>query len=381
MEEVLDLPLSSGYRIPTIGLGTGRISADAAEASVSCALQNGYLHLDCASNYKNESGVGIAIRKAIEDGIVARESLFVTSKLWNHQHAAGDVPIALEQTLHDLGLEYLDLYLIHWPITDTRPPALMPTLRETWGAMEELVDRGLVRSIGVSNFSARKLQELCAFARIRPAVNQVELHPLFRQDRLLEVAAELGVHLTAYSPLGSHSLSNALLEHPTVCSVASALGRTPAQVVLRWALQRGCSAIPKSVTPSRIASNRCVDSWALSAEQMALLSTLGPQTRCMDGARFLNPHGPYASPTQLWDEEEEIGNHPTALEHPLAASESDDDGSQQRKVKIEHEIARKDPRPSVPTVLPPHPSIRLSVTRLFVRRGDDLVWAQTTHTS
>ncbi len=186
---------------------------------------------------------------------------------------------------------------------------LEPSVAETWGAMEALREAGAARSIGVSNWSARKLLAMREHATVFPAVNQVELHPVHRQDALLAACAELGTHVTAYSPLGSPDSASmikhdgaSVMEHPAVARVAEAVGRTPAQVLIRWAVQRGTSVVPKSVTPARIDANFAVFDWELSDEQMAELSSIEPQARMLHGEFWLKPDGPYKTLADLWDE-------------------------------------------------------------------------------
>lgn len=305
--------LSSGYSIPLVGLGTWKSEPGVVGAAVSSALEAGYRHIDAAAIYGNEHEVGEALSAAISGGKVKREDLFVTSKLWNSKHRAADVRPALEKTLKDLRLDYLDLYLIHWPITGVPGPELTPPVVETWAALEALVDAGLVRSIGVSNFSVKKLGRLLDVARIPPSVLQVEIHPYWRNDALLNFAESKGIHVTAYSPLGSPDSSHLFkrkksldpLRDEVVGEVAAKLGRNAGQVLIRWALQHGTSVIPKSVSPARIAGNLDVLSWAIPADDFVRIETLPEQQRNVHGAVFLNPKGPYVTLEDLWDEPED----------------------------------------------------------------------------
>jgi len=304
------ITLNDGRKMPQVGLGTWKSEPGQVKAAVKVAVKCGYRHIDCAAIYQNEAEVGDALSELFAEGVVSRDELWITSKLWNDYHAAADVPKACERTLADLKLSYLDLYLIHWPVaTNCTGDVLTPTTKETWAAMEALRDAGKARSIGVSNWSAKKLRAMQAHAAIFPAVNQVELHPLNRQDALLAAAAELGTHLTAYSPLGSPD-SAAMIKHEgasvmesaVVKRIADAVGKTPGQVLVRWAVQRGTSVVPKSVTPARIEANFDVFGWELSEEHMTQLSSIEPQTRMLHGAFWCSPAGPYRTVADLWDE-------------------------------------------------------------------------------
>lgn len=309
------ITLNNGLQMPLVGLGTWKSKPGEVKAAVKAAVKSGYRHIDCAAIYGNEKEVGDALEELFAEGVVTRDELWITSKLWNDFHRSDDVPRACSTTLNDLKLDYLDLYLIHWPVvTDCTGDELTPTIEETWRAMEELQASGKARSIGVSNWSAKKLSAMGKYAKIFPSVNQVELHPVHRQDALLVACAELGTHVTAYSPLGSPDSAEIIkhegatvMKHPVVTGVVDAVGKSPAQVLIRWAVQRGTSVVPKSVTPSRIESNFDVFDWELSEVQMAELSAIEPlsQMRMLHGTFWLNPEGPYRTLEDLWDENAE----------------------------------------------------------------------------
>jgi diketogulonate reductase-like aldo/keto reductase len=329
--------LNTGAQIPLIGLGTWQAAPGEVQAAVLAALRAGYRHIDCASVYKNEHEVGEALKEALESGLVKRADLFITSKLWNDAHAPDQVEKACRESLERLGLDYLDLYLIHWPVragVQTGSALNARPYFETWQAMERLASSSnpsnppLAKAIGVSNLGEKKLRALMAnpLLRVPPAVNQVEAHPLWRNGALLRCCAELGVHVTAYSPLGSapEALAAAmgeksppppsLLRHPAVLAAAESATkrcgkpRSPAQVLLRWNLERGVSVLPKSVHPERIAANLDVLSreWALSNEERAALSSIEPQARMLSGSLWVNANGagPYKTLSDLWDEPE-----------------------------------------------------------------------------
>eukprot|EP00744_Colponema_vietnamica_P005564 GILI01008142.1.p1 GENE.GILI01008142.1~~GILI01008142.1.p1 ORF type:complete len:306 (-),score=119.24 GILI01008142.1:97-1014(-) len=291
--------LHNGFKIPLVGLGTWQAKKGEVGAAVRAALSCGYRHIDCAAVYDNEQEVGEAFQEVFssEQG-PKREEVFVTSKLWNTKHAAADVRSACEKTLSDLKLSYLDLYLIHWPLAflpdsskdQDGAMTLAPiSLRETWQAMEKLVDDGLVRSIGVSNFNVQMLIELFTFARIKPAANQVELHPYLPQAGLVGFCQKHGVHVTAYSPLANSALNPnnpVLINEPVLATLAAKHNTTPANIAIRWSVERGVSAIPKSVSPARIAQNLAVGHFSLSEEDMAQVQTLSRGLRIVNPANF-----------------------------------------------------------------------------------------------
>ncbi|XP_018613890.1 aldo-keto reductase family 1 member A1-A [Scleropages formosus] len=303
------ITLSTGQKIPIVGLGTWKSSPGQVKQAVLCALDCGYRHIDCAAAYNNEKEVGEALRDRVGPGkCLQRGDVFVTSKLWNTKHHPNDVEAACRKTLDDLGLTYLDLYLMHWPMAFERGLEMMPRnadgtiryadthYRDTWKAMEMLVDQGLVKAIGLSNFSSRQTDEILSVAQHKPAVNQVECHPYLIQSELFHHCKDRGVALTAYSPLGSGDRPWAsrgeplLLEDPRLLQVAQRYGKTPAQVVLRWHVQRGIICIPKSCTPARIQQNIQVFDFELSDEDMKLIGSLNRNARLIIPTVEINGH-------------------------------------------------------------------------------------------
>ena len=302
--------LRTGAEMPLVGLGTAHLYREKGRAAVRAALDAGYRHVDCAKVYGNEQLVGDELRLAmagepapgaIPDAPprvpIPRAELFVTSKLWNDDHAPEDVAAACRRSLRDLGLDYLDLYLVHWPLAWRKGTVFCPadvTILDTWRAMEKLVDEGLVRAIGVSNFDEAQLRALARDARIPPAVNQVELHPLCQQPELVAACEAMGVVLTAWSPLGKGAAS--LIRHPTLLDIARRGGgeregerngegegdvegrsvASAADVALRWNTQRGVVVIPKSTSPAHLAGNlRAADgSWSLTEEEMGAVAAM-----------------------------------------------------------------------------------------------------------
>ena len=314
------IPLRDGTLFPAFGLGTWKPQGDDVYKAVRSALSVGYRHIDCASIYGNEDVIGRALTDAFAAGDARREGVWVTSKLWNTEHAADAVRPALEQTLAQLQLEYLDLYLMHWPVA-MRPGVKMPQgpgdfvsldeipLATTWSAMASLREAGLTRQIGVSNFSAAKLRHLQEATGVTPAVNQVEMHPYLAQSELLAAATEMGVVLTAYSPLGTPDSGEMfgrddpfkLLDDPVVASVAEQHTATPGQILIAWAIQRGTSVIPKSTNEGRIRENLFATDLALTDDDMTALAALDRHHRYIDG-RFWCPEGSPYTLASLWDE-------------------------------------------------------------------------------
>ncbi|MGW0763182.1 aldo/keto reductase [Streptomyces sp. NPDC002814] len=258
--------LNNGVEMPQLGFGVWQVPDDEAEQAVTTALETGYRSIDTAAIYGNEEGTG----RAIAASGVPREDLFVTTKLWNSDHGYDSTLRAFDESLAKLGLDHLDLYLIHWP----RPAT--GNFVDTYKAFEKLLADGRVRAIGVSNFLPEHLERLIGETSVIPAVNQIELHPHLQQHPAREYHAEQGIATEAWSPLGQ---GKGLLEVPAIVAIARKHGRTPAQVVLRWHLQLGNVVIPKSVTPSRIKENIEVFDFTLDTEDLAAISALNEDRR------------------------------------------------------------------------------------------------------
>lgn len=283
--------LNNGLEIPIFGLGTWKSKPGEVTIAVEAAIDAGYRHIDCAHVYQNEKEVGAGIKNRIGAGVVKREDLWITSKLWNTFHLPNLVEPALKQTLEDLGLEYLDLYLIHWPQAYKEGKDLFPAdengktlysdapFTETWKAMEALVNKGLTKSIGVSNFNSQQLEQVLKICKIKPVTNQVECHPYLNQRKLSDFCKKNDVTITAYSPLGSPDRPWAkpgdvqLLEDEKLKKLAEKYKKTPAQILLRYQVDRGHIVIPKSVTKSRIEENIKIFDFKLSAEDIAYIDS------------------------------------------------------------------------------------------------------------
>lgn len=260
--------LSNGIRMPWVGLGVFQVEegAELVEA-VKAAIRFGYRSVDTAAIYGNESGVGQGIREALAENSLSREDLFVTSKVWNADLGYESTLAAYETSLRKLGLDYLDLYLIHWPVAGK--------YKDAWRALEKLYKEGRVRAIGVSNFQVHHLEDLMAGAEAKPMVNQVEFHPLLSQKELRRYTAEQGIQLEAWSPL----MQGRLLDHPVLKEIAARHGKSIAQVILRWDLQHGVVTIPKSTKESRIAENGSLFDFELTAGEMAEIDGLNRDER------------------------------------------------------------------------------------------------------
>jgi diketogulonate reductase-like aldo/keto reductase len=299
--------LHTGQKMPMVGVGFWK-SAQTEEVAET-ALGVGYRHLDNAAEYGNEGEVGKALHKGISLGVFKREDVFVTTKLWNDHHDR--VEDAMADSLKQFGLDYVDLWLMHWPVAGNTGDAVDPPIKDTWQRMEKQVDEGKAKAIGVSNFSVKKLQDVLSYARIKPAVLQVEAHVFWRNEELIEFAQSQGIVVTAYSPLASDDSAEkfdrkddpSIFENPTVLDIAKKLGKSPAQVVLRWGLQRDCVVIPKASSIEHLKSNLSVVEFELPAEDFEALSQLQPQRRMVDGSMFCGEDKPYKEPSQIWDGE------------------------------------------------------------------------------
>ncbi|TPG36855.1 aldo/keto reductase [Mycolicibacterium hodleri] len=274
---VPSISLNDGNSVPAIGLGVWQTPAGDTERAVSAALDAGYRHVDTAAAYGNETEVGLALAGAASSGIT-RDDVFVVTKLWNSEQGYDKTLRAFDESLDKLGVDYLDLYLVHWPMP------MVNAYVDTFRAFAHLRERGRVRSIGVSNFESEHLKILIDETGIVPAVNQIELHPLLPQAELRELHATLGIATEAWSPLGQGSL----LEQATVVGIAEAHGKTPAQVLIRWHVQLGNIVIPKSVNPARIASNFDVFDFELSEQDMTSIASLEDGTRLGPDPRTFN---------------------------------------------------------------------------------------------
>ena len=301
--------------MPSVGLGLWKVDPLSAGELVYEAISVGYRHLDSACDYGNEAEVGKGIERVLASNVCHREDLWITSKLWNTFHEPKYVRSAVERTLRDLQVDYLDSYLIHFPISlayvapETRyppgwffePDAPNPSMQsikvpvaETWGAMEELVDAGLVRTIGACNFGISLLRDLQAGARIQPSSLQVEMHPRLTQEKLLRFCNQENIAVTAFSPLGAPSYvplgmakeTDSLLINQDILEIADVVQRTPAQVLLRWGVQRGTAVVPKTSQPKRLKENISLFDFSLSEEQMLIIDGLNKNHRFNDPGDF-----------------------------------------------------------------------------------------------
>ena len=310
-----NLLFQNGDKMPSLGLGTWLSKKNEVYDAVVEAIRIGYRHFDCAYIYQNEPEIGQAIQFAITSGWVKRNELFITSKLWNSDHDPERVEAAIRTSLRNLQLDYLDLYLIHWPVafkagheqakdaTDLLTPVEMP-ISITWKSMEEMKVTGLTKHIGVSNFSKVKLQQLLNTATVTPELNQIELHPYFQQTDLVEFCHSNGMLVTAYSPLGSRHLVHSeagLTREKVIIEIANNHNCSPAQVLLAWGMNRNVAVIPKSVNLNRIHENFDSFDILLGDEEVLKINSLECNRRLSKGLFCVLPGGCY-SYENIWNE-------------------------------------------------------------------------------
>jgi len=291
--------LQNGAKMPIFGLGTWKSKEGEVGKAVKWAIEAGYRHIDCASAYDNEPEIGSVLTALFENNVVKREEIFITSKLWNTKHKKEHVRSSCEKTLKDLNLKYLDLYLIHWPIAfDHDKPKdnngkwniVYISIQETWRAMEELQEAGLVKGIGVSNMTAIMLSDLLGYAKIPPVVNQVEMHPYLPQDNLVKFSHKHNVQITAYSPLGSLDFIKEkdpkIIDDPVILELAQKHKKSAAQILIRWAIERHTVVIPKSVNEVRIKENFNVFDFTLNTADMKKIETINRNYRFLDPVKW-----------------------------------------------------------------------------------------------
>lgn len=300
------ITLNNGFKLPMVGFGVWRVEGKDMRDLITNAIKIGHRHFDCAADYKNEPEVGEALAGAFRTGLVKREDLFITTKLWNSDH--GHVVEACKDSLKKLQLDYLDLYLVHFPIATkhtgvgTTDSALDEdgvleidtnvSLETTWHAMEDLVSMGLVRSIGISNYDIFLTRDCLAYSKVKPAVNQIETHPYFQRDSLVKFCQKHGICVTAHTPLGGAVANTELfgsvscLDDPVLKGLAAKYKRTVAQIVLRWGIQRNTVVIPKTSKLERLKENFQVFDFKLTKEDMDLIKSLERNYRINNPAKF-----------------------------------------------------------------------------------------------
>ncbi|KAL8106274.1 hypothetical protein AgCh_029893 [Apium graveolens] len=320
LQSIPRVALSSGNAktMPVLGLGTGDYPHPAPEAVIQAvheAIKLGYTMFDTASAYGTEEALGEAISQALDLGLIkSRDDVFITSKIWCTENHGDRVLPALQKTLQNMKLEYLDQYLIHWPVSmkpgsepfHVNQEDVVPMdIKSVWTAMEECQTLGLTKSIGVSNFTCKKLADLLAFAKIPPAINQVEMNPVWQQGKLREFCQANGIMISAYSPLGAAGAqwgTKGVLESPVLMEIAKSKGKSVAQVALRWAYEQGVVIVMKSFNKERLKQNLEIFDWELSDEDSKKIAEI-EQSRACNGKMFISETGTIKSLEELWDGE------------------------------------------------------------------------------
>jgi len=312
------LTFRNGDILPALGLGTWKSEPGEVYNAVLEAIKAGYRHIDCAYIYGNEKEIGNALKEAFDQGLCTRDEIFITSKLWNNAHLPEDVEAGIQQTLKDLQLDYLDLYLMHWPIAQ-KPESQFPKsgddflsaevapIEKTWTGMEKLVEKGLSKHIGVANFNIKNLERINKNASIKVEMNQVELHPHLVQEDLVSYCQEHDILVTAYSPLGSKDRASQmkkddepnLFELEAVKEIAGKYDKTPAQILIAFALNRGISVIPKSTNAGRIKQNLEAAEINLTEDEVNKISLTDTNYRFVDGSFWTQEGSPYTM-EYLW---------------------------------------------------------------------------------
>ncbi|KAJ5077843.1 hypothetical protein M0811_05533 [Anaeramoeba ignava] len=299
------IELNTKQKIPALGIGTYRSPKGEVGKAIKIALETGFRHIDCAYFYGNEDEIGEILKETFDQGKIKREDVWITSKLWNIFHDPKDVQEGCEKTIKDLQCGYLDLFLIHWPVCfekrndldllprkdeNTMSTVDIPLI-ETWHAMEKLVEIGLVKSIGISNFTKERIEEIYEKAKIKPVINQIENHPYLQQEELCEYCRKNGIQITAYSPLGTSHFKKenpSLLQDPIILEIAKKHNVSPAQILIKWQIQRGNTVIPKAVKPEHIKDNFECLKVKLTEEDMKQIATLDRHFRFVNPLNFWN---------------------------------------------------------------------------------------------
>ncbi len=292
--------LSNGQEIPMLGLGTWQVTGDAVGAVVEAAINAGVRHIDCAMIYGNEAEIGVALKRVFDQGVVTRDDLFITGKLWNTDHAPEGVLRACQKSIDDLGVEYLDLYLVHWGVGFVNGEGMEPLdenglakfsnvpLYETWRAMESLVSDDVVKGIGVANYTAPMIVDLLAYATVKPVMNQVEVNPYFSQESLIHFCQSQDMMVTAYSPFGSTGAP--VRDNVLIAKLAEKYDADPVKVIVQWAIQRDLCIIPRTSSAEHATTNAVLPTFELTVDELQQITDLDR------GVRYCDPVGWWGFP-------------------------------------------------------------------------------------